>query len=35
MKFEKWIYFFDSDFVGVNRLFVLTYTNEDAQKKTS
>ena len=22
MKFEKWIYFFESDFVGVNRLFV-------------
>ena len=26
-------YFLESDFVGVNRLFVLVYSNEDADSK--
>ena len=26
---NKWIYFLESNFVGVNRLFVLVYSNQD------
>ena len=30
---NKYRYFFESNFVGVNRLFVLVYTNEDNNAK--
>ena len=30
---NKWIYFLESNFVGVNRLFVLVYSNQDDTSK--
>ena len=32
-EYRKWIYFLESNFVGVNRLFVLVYLNRDNNVK--
>ena len=33
-KCDKWIYFFKSSFVGVNRLLVMVYSNKDNDSKS-